>query len=527
MSLARALHAKGADPCPSLPPPSPLRMRAQPPTALLLALSALSGLSTSEAAPQFETIPPGLPPVVAPPENPVEPDKVLLGQALFWEEQLSASGSMACGTCHRPEAGGADPRSATHPGLDGVFGSADDVLGSPGVIRQQANGTYEPDAVFGLQPQVTARRAPSVVNAALFAQLMWDGAAEGALLDPLSGQSLAAAGAALEIQAAGPPLSAIEMAHTSEDWGAIAQRVAGAVPLALASNLPSALAQFVAGQSYPTLFAQAFGSAEVTPARILFALASYQRTLLSDQSRWDDFLAGDATALNAQEIKGRDLFFGAANCSECHSGQLLADGLFHDIGVRPDAEDLGRGGVTGLPEDEGRFRTPSLRNVELRAPYFHNGGAASLGDVLVFYDDGGDFEADPLIQELNLSPSQRLALVAFLRTFTDPRVAAGLPPFDRPTLFSESALVAAPAGAGSAGTGGAVPQFLAVEPAYVGQTQFSLGARQLSAGAWTWLAFDASPATPPVQLGGADVHLALSPAFVLLPWMPGAAMLPV
>lgn len=493
-------------------------------TASTLHAVALGALLT---APQTawaaqELPPPGLPPVPAPPENPTTATKALLGKALFWDEQLSASGTMACGTCHRFEAGGSDPRPAlepaanTHPGFDGLFGTADDALGSAGVVRQRSNGAYEPAEFFGLAPQVTARRAPSVINSGFAQQLFWDGRAEGPLFDPLDGALLAPDGVALEIQAIAPPLSSVEMAHTTEDWSAIAARVAASAPLALASNLPIELAQFVAGQTYPQLFGAAFGSAEVTPQRVLFALAVYQRTLVSDQSRWDDHLAGDPNALSSQELKGRDLFFGSAKCSECHSGQLLSDLKFHDIGVRPDIEDLGRGAITGLLEDQGRFRTPSLRNVELRAPYFHNGSASSLGAVLTFYDDGGDFEADELIETLNLSPSQRLSIVAFLRTFTDPRLVAGQPPFDRPTLFSESSWVAVDAGAGTAGAAGLTPEVIAVEPAKTGATEFSLGIRRGTAGALAWLAIDGAPAGAPLQVLGAQVHLALSPGSSLL-----------
>ncbi|MEO0650080.1 MAG: cytochrome c peroxidase, partial [Planctomycetota bacterium] len=358
---------------------------------LVLGAATLAASGASKAEGQGSD---RFPTVEAPAVNPTTAAKALLGKALFWDEQLSASGTMACGTCHRFEAGGSDPRpgldpaSSLHPGADGIFGSEDDVLGSPGVVRQGARGKYEPAPLFGLAPQVTRRRAPSVINAAFAPKLLWDGRAEGPLVDPLDGQRLAAEGAALEIQALEPPLSSVEMAHTAENWPAIAARVEQAAPLALASDLPAELAAFTQGRSYPELFHDAFGTRAVSPARILFALAAYQRTLISDQSPWDDFLAGDLDALTAPQQTGRDLFFGQAKCSECHSGPLFSDGLFHDIGVRPDHEDLGRGAITGLAEDEGRFKTPGLRNVELRAPYFHTGGASSLGAVVSFYDDG-------------------------------------------------------------------------------------------------------------------------------------------
>ncbi len=493
------------------------------PTSVFLAQAVAFVFATAVLAAQStpEVIPPGVPAVVAPPENPMSAEKALLGKVLFWDEQLSASGTVACGTCHRPEAGGGDPRTSnvstsTHPGLDGVKGTADDTLGSPGVIRQSSSGAYEPAPVFGLERQVTPRRAPTVVNSAFATRLFWDGRAEGALFDPVSGSLLAPTGVALEIQAAEPPVSAIEMAHTQENWSAIATRVEGATPLRLASNLPPELALFVSGRSYGDLFTQAFGSADVSPQRILFALATYQRTLVSDQSRWDDFLAGNTSALTELELVGRDVFFGPGKCSTCHGGQLLSDDGFHDIGIRPDAEDLGRGAITGIPEDNGRFRTPSLRNVELRAPYFHTGRFDSLGAVVSFYDDGGHYEADELIERLRLSPSQRFALVTFLKTFTDPRLATGAPPFDRPTLFTESTNVPRSAGAAS-GAGNMLPATIAIEPAATDRAEFSIGLRNATPGAIGVLAVDFAPAATPFEILGISFHLGLTSGLSCVP----------
>ncbi|MEM7203650.1 MAG: cytochrome c peroxidase [Planctomycetota bacterium] len=488
-----------------------------------ITLAAVLVLRSQAAGQARDVIPPGVPVVHAPVENPHSTAKALLGKVLFWDEQLSASGTMACGTCHLPEAGGSDPRTAaqptasTHPGPDGAFGTADDLRGSLGVIRQLRNGSYAPAPVFGLLPQVTRRRAPSVLNAAFASSLFWDGRAEGVLLDPVSGAVLASKHAALEIQAAEPPVSSLEMAHAQEDWIGVAARIARASPLALAWDVPTNLAAFTAGRSYPDLFGDAFGTPAVTPARILFALATYQRTLISDQSRWDDYLAGSTTELSAVEQRGRDVFFGVGRCSQCHHGQLLSDGKFHDLGIRPDGEDLGRGAVTGRAEDFGRFRTPSLRNVALRAPYFHTGRFDTLGDVVSFYDDGGDFEADPLIQRLRLSPSQRLALVAFMQALTDPRVAAGAPPFDRPKLFTESTFAPQPAGAGSAGWGGFTPGAIVVEPALTTSREYSLGVRRAAPGALALLAIDAASAASPIPLLGAQFHLGWTPALTFIP----------
>ena len=111
-------------------------------------------------------------PPPAPPGNPVTPAKAQLGKVLFWDEQLSSTRTVSCGTCHIPAAGGDDPRSASgplavHPGPDGVFGGPDDVFGSPGVPLNQADGSYSWQASFGLLPQVTPRRTVSSLNAGL------------------------------------------------------------------------------------------------------------------------------------------------------------------------------------------------------------------------------------------------------------------------------------------------------------------------------------------------------------------------
>jgi hypothetical protein len=162
----------------------------------------------------------------------------------------------------------------------------------------------------------------------------------------------------------------------------------------------------------------------------------------------------------------------------CHGGSLFTDNQFHNIGVRPDTEDTGREQVTGLPTNRSEFRTPSLRNVELRGSYFHNGRFKTLEEVVAFYNRGGDFAADNkpnLIHPLNLTPQQQADLVAFLkRPLTDPRVSAESGPFSRPTLYMESDRVPLLFGAGRAGSGGFVPQMNAVSPPLIGNPNFTM-----------------------------------------------------
>ena len=145
-----------------------------------------------------------LPPVPVPAENPITEPKRVLGKALFWDEQLSSDNMVACGTCHIFSSAGSDPRLGAHPGPDRQFGTSDDIVASPGVVRSDANNDYLPDATFGLSPQVTGRAAPSVIGSQWAPELFWDGRAGPTFLDPQTGAVSIASGGALENQAPRP-----------------------------------------------------------------------------------------------------------------------------------------------------------------------------------------------------------------------------------------------------------------------------------------------------------------------------------
>lgn len=468
-----------------------------------------------------------LPPPPVPAGNPQTPDKVLLGKALFWDEQLSSSRSVACGTCHVFSAGGTDPRTpnAWTPGADGVWGTADDHRGSPGVAQHDGTGALVPSAGFGVQVQVTPRRAPSVINAAYARSLFLDGRADGAFHDPVSGALVLPTGGALESQIAGPPVSAVEMGHLGRTWSGIATELAPLVPLALATNVPAALQQFVAGRTYDQLFAQVFGSPGVTPVRIVFAIAAYERTLISDQSPFDRYLAGQGTLTTMQQF---GLVRFQTFCAACHTdltatslsiGPVLDD--YRNVGVRPAGEDAGRQGVTGSVADRGKMHVPGLRNVALRRAFFHDGSAQTLQQVIDFYARGGDFSdnRDPLVDAINghIAIGDNLQLQALLNALTDPRVAQELPPFDRPRLASEGPLLPQAFGVGTGGTLALLPRIGALGPAFAANDAFAVGVDHVAPGLFTVLALDPVGSAVGTPFVGHDLHLGLSSALQFVP----------
>ena len=437
---------------------------------------ALAALAVVRAAAAAQA---QLPPPPQPAGNPLTVAKANLGKALFWDEQVSSTRTVACGTCHIPAVGGGDPRSgvspsAVHPGPDGLFGGDDDVFGSPGVPRSLADGLYDWSTHFGLAEQVTGRRTSSAINAGYSPELFWDGRAPGEFVDPVTMEVILPSGGALESQAVAPPVADVEMAHVGRVWQDVLARIAESDPLALAPQVPANLLAWIDGRGYAELFEEAFGTPGITAARVAMAMASYERTQFTNQAPFDQFLA-TGQGLTPQELAGRSVFAGAGQCDNCHQAAIMSDHQFHYTGVRPRSDDPGRMAVTGDPDDEGKMRTPSLRNLELRAPYMHNGRFASIEGVIDFYDQGGHFPTGELAP-LNLTAQQKDDLLAFLtRPLTDARLAAGLAPFDRPMLYTESSRVPTVEGEGLPGTGGFVPSVVALEPPLIGNPSFTVG----------------------------------------------------
>ena len=467
--------------------------------------SLQSGLSQAEQGLRApgnvnQNNPPIEPPPI-PPANQMTATKAYLGKTLFWDEQLSSTRTVSCGTCHTAGKGGSDPRSlatntrSVNPGFDLVFNTADDVVASPGVPQSNADGTYIWSNSYGLREQVTGRKTNSFVNAAYSPNLFWDGRATSTFRDPLTNAIIINNGGALESQSVGPILNSSEMAHTGRSWGDVVTRLSQSKPLALAPNVPTALNSWIEGRSYAELFQEAFGTTEISASRIALAIGTYQRTLYSDRSPWDAD-AGGITPLTAQENRGRGVF-NQTQCNVCHSGNQLTNNGFINIGVRPQNEDTGRFQVTGNIANMGEFRVPSLRNVELRAPYMHNGRFATLEDVIEFYNRGGDFPAantpTNLIRPRNLSAAQKADLAAFLRRpLTDNRVRTETAPFDRPTLYTESNRVPQITGTGIAGSNSIVPNAIAIEPPIIGNPGFTVALQNAFGGANTVLVINST-----------------------------------
>jgi cytochrome c peroxidase len=192
----------------------------------------------------------------------------------------------------------------------------------------------------------------------------------------------------------------------------------------MASNIVDAAALLRGDEHLASLSRKGYDR-ELDAFVITRAIACYERTLVSGWSRYDRFLMGDMTALNAQERRGLDLFNNAeVGCAQCHGGFDLSDHSYRNIGTSTDhAADPGRERITLDPSDRGKFKVPTLRNVALTGPYMHDGSMATLEEVVEHFAIGGvaDPNKDPLVQPLDLSAQDRSDLVALLRALTDDR----------------------------------------------------------------------------------------------------------
>jgi cytochrome c peroxidase len=414
------------------------------PQALAFLIFALaSSLAGAQA-------PPPLPPVPVPAANPITEEKRVLGKILFWDEQLSGDNTVACGTCHTSERSGTEGRVAgINPGPDAVFGTPDDIRASFGVAHADVLGTPVVDPIFGLNRQVTRRAANAAVMAAYSPELFWDGRARTDFFDPETGALSIANGGALENQATGPILSSVEMGRDQRSWSEVSAKLRLSEPLGHATSVPPDVLPVIASHpTYPELFQAAFGDSGITGERIALAIATYERTLVANQTPWDRFVAGVPGALTPAQQNGWNFFRGSP-CAACHTPPLFTNNTYTNIGVRPPTEDSGRREVTGLVADRGKFKVPTLRGVGLKTSYMHNGVFNTIPQVIAHYRPN-----NPAIFLDNIDPrlpvplpppppGQPNTLPADLADFlanglTDPRVAGRTFPFDQPQLQAGS-----------------------------------------------------------------------------------------
>ncbi len=238
------------------------------------------------------------------------------------------------------------------------------------------------EGVFG---RIGARRVPAILNRAYGTAFFWDGRIP-----------------TLEEQVLQPIINDKEMDMTLEE----------------------AVARLRADEEYAAEFDSVFGHA-ITEQHVSHALASYVRTILAGNSRYDRYLNGEGDALTELERRGLEIFRGKGNCTDCHLGPNLTDEKFRNTGIAwKDGElaDLGRFRFTKRENDRGSFKTPTLRNVASRAPYMHDGSLATLSDVADYYNRGGNRNPwlDRELLPLRLTDAEKEALVAFLQTLTGP-----------------------------------------------------------------------------------------------------------
>jgi len=327
-----------------------------------------------------------------PADNPSSPAKIALGRALFWDPILSGEKDIACGSCHHPAFGYSDGRELPI-GVGGV--------GLGPNRRQTLNDVA-----------VVPRNSPTVINTAFnginqqgeyvpeLAEMFWDNRANS-----------------LEEQALMPTQSFEEM--RGHAFGADVA-------------VDSIVARLRNIAEYRTLFQNAFGGGNsVNSSNLAKAISAFERNIVAFNSPFDQFARGDANAINARETRGF-MAFQEAGCDDCHSGPMFSDFELHVLAV-PDNQQLTESdrGANGSYA----FRTPTLRNLSLTGPYFHNGVGGSLQQVLNFYrtiqgnGGGGNGlrpnpnvplnQLDPDIRDLRLNNNDIQDIIAFIRTLDD------------------------------------------------------------------------------------------------------------
>ena len=245
----------------------------------------------------------------------------------------------------------------------------------------------------GIDGSIGNMNAMAIVNLAWANDFFWDGRSVG-----------------IENQARQPVINPIEMHET---W-------------------PNAIAKLQATTTYPYLFQAAFGTDKITEDLAVNAIAQFERTMISGNSDYDKFMRGEPNGMTQAAYRGMQAFFTErGDCFHCHVEGLLADYDFHNNGLDAtfNADNIGRAAVTGRSSDTGKFKTPTLRNVEFSGPYMHDGRFATLEEVVEHYNSGikRSPTLDPKIKKpdgLFLTEQEKSDLVAFLKALSDPEFLA-------------------------------------------------------------------------------------------------------
>ncbi|HOS92707.1 MAG TPA: cytochrome c peroxidase [Armatimonadota bacterium] len=365
----------------------------------LLAAGVLACAAAVGADQALAPAPLGLPALRVPADNPQTPEKIALGKKLFEDKRFSSTGEVACANCHMAEKAFTDGPLKVSEGINKLTGT---------------------------------RNAPTVINSAYMRSMFWDGRSP-----------------TLEDQALHPFVNPVEMGLKDHE-----------PILRIVRSDPE----------YTRAFGRVFDKSgnKITMTEVTKAIAAFERTIISGNSPFDRYYFGhDAKALTPAQIRGLDLFVNKARCVSCHvieqTQALFTDNRFHNVGVgindiQDDApalateflrakatlsevdvkvlsdkrtSELGRLAVTRSLEDIGSFKTPTLRNVAVTAPYMHDGSKATLRDVIVHYNNGGvtnegdrvnDFLSSG-IRPLNLTEDEIDDLVAFMEALTSPEFA--------------------------------------------------------------------------------------------------------
>jgi cytochrome c peroxidase len=324
--------------------------------------------------------------IYIPADNPLTRAKIELGRQLYFDTRLSADGKISCATCHAPESGWAK-QTRFGVGIGGLTGG---------------------------------RNSPTSYNRLLSKEQFWDGRA-----------------GSLEDQAIGPIANPIEMGFTHDDCVVDLKKIPG-YAMQFEKIFPGE------GINIKTVgkAIAAFERVIVTgpsPADYYEPLVAFQKVFKAELANLESFKAdspdeyeqyaamkkeSDAHPISDSAKRGRDLFFGKANCTACHVGANFSDEKYHNLGVGMDAAkpDLGRYEVTKKDADRGAFKTPTIRNVAQTAPYMHDGSQQTLEEVVEWYDKGGHpnpFLSDKM-KKLNLTAQEKKDLVEYMKALTGP-----------------------------------------------------------------------------------------------------------